>query len=352
VQENVRRRGIATRLNAPVKRLWHENGEIKGVIVGNERIPARRGVVLCCGGFEASAELQRQHWSTPPVLSAASLFNTGDGIRMAQELGAGLWHMWHFHGAYGFRLPAPDYPFGIRIRRLRNWVTGIQPRQDTKASWIIVDQRGRRFMNEYEPYMHDTNHRAMHLYDPATRTYPRIPAILVVDAAGRRFQSLAEPTWHDAATSAKYGTWTPQQFDEKILVTKGSLAEIAGTFKLDPAIFAESIARWNAACAAGADQDFGRLPGSMMPIVEPPFSAAHVWPIVSNTQGGLPHDEEQRVLNSFDEAIPRLYVAGELGSIFGHLYIAGGNLAECFIGGRIAGSNAARLEPWEERTAA
>jgi succinate dehydrogenase/fumarate reductase flavoprotein subunit len=38
-----------------------------------------------------------------------------------------------------------------------------------------------------------------------------------------------------------------------------------------------------------------------------------------------------------------LYAAGELGSAFGYLYISGGNIAECFIGGRIAGNEAAAL---------
>lgn len=83
-----------------------------------------------------------------------------------------------------------------------------------------------------------------------------------------------------------------------------------------------------------------------MPIAQPPFSAAAVWPIVSNTQGGLPHDENQQVLDSFSRPIRRLYVAGELGSVFGHLYLSGGNYSECLIGGRIAGVKASRLEPW------
>jgi predicted oxidoreductase len=63
---------------------------------------------------------------------------------------------------------------------------------------------------------------------------------------------------------------------------------------------------------------------------------------VSNTQGGPAHDERQRVLDAFGDPIPGLYAAGELGSVFGHLYMSGGNLAECFIGGRIAGREAAR----------
>jgi succinate dehydrogenase/fumarate reductase flavoprotein subunit len=46
--------------------------------------------------------------------------------------------------------------------------------------------------------------------------------------------------------------------------------------------------------------------------------------------------------------IARLYAAGELGSMFGHLYLLAGNSAECFIGGRIAGRNAAAEAPWTE----
>jgi succinate dehydrogenase/fumarate reductase flavoprotein subunit len=80
----------------------------------------------------------------------------------------------------------------------------------------------------------------------------------------------------------------------------------------------------------------------MMPIATPPFSAAAVFPIVSNTQGGLDHDADQRVLDVFGAPIPGLTVAGELGSSFGHLYMSGGNIAECFVGGRIAGETAAR----------
>ena len=48
----------------------------------------------------------------------------------------------------------------------------------------------------------------------------------------------------------------------------------------------------------------------------------------------------------FGAPIPRLYAAGELGSAFGHLYMSGGNIAECFVSGRIAGAGAAGLAEW------
>ena len=67
---------------------------------------------------------------------------------------------------------------------------------------------------------------------------------------------------------------------------------------------------------------------------------------MSNTQGGPVHDVRQRIVNVFGTAIPRLYAAGELGSAFGHLYLSGGNIAECFVSGRIAGAGAAALTDW------
>ena len=342
---HVVRRGIEVRLGTAVDRLWCDAGEIKGVRCGDAVVAARRAVVLACGGFEAAEDLQRQFWPAP-MRSAATLANTGDGIRMAQAAGAGLWHMWHSHGVYGFHHPDPGYKLGIRIRRLHNWTPGSPANRASPMSWILVDRRGRRFMNEYDPYMQDTNHRPLAHYDPATQSFPRIPAVLVVDAKGRALYTLCEPSYNDDAIAARFNKQSLEELDELVLTTRSSLAELADAFDLDREALRMAIDAWNAACAAGIDGAFGRPPASMMPIAEPPFSAAHVWPIVSNTQGGLPHDEEQRVLDAFGAPIPRLYVAGELGSVFGHLYLAGGNYSECLVGGRIAGRNAARLAPW------
>jgi len=71
------------------------------------------------------------------------------------------------------------------------------------------------------------------------------------------------------------------------------------------------------------------------------------WPIVNNTQGGPEHDVEQRVLDPMKKPILRLYVAGEISSIYGHLYLEAGNITECFVAGKIAGQNAAAEKVWE-----
>jgi succinate dehydrogenase/fumarate reductase flavoprotein subunit len=345
VHEHVLRRGIEVRVGSAVHRLWRQDDEVRGVICGDTILVAQRAVVLACGGFEASEELQCQFWPTT-MRPASTLANTGDGIRMAQEAGAGLWHMWHSHGVYGFHHPDSDYKLGIRVRRMRNWTPGTAPDRVSRMSWIIVNQRGERFMNEYDPYMQDTNHRPLALYDPTTQCCPAIPSVLVVDAQGRDLHTLCEPAYNNASIAARFNKHTVRDFDDQILVTRPSLKEIAKEFDLDSDTFTATIAEWNAACDAGADRAFGRPPRSMMPIAQPPFSAAAVWPIVSNTQGGLPHDEDQRVLDAFGRPIRRLYVAGELGSVFGHLYLSGGNYSECLIGGRIAGVKASQLEPW------
>ena len=89
------------------------------------------------------------------------------------------------------------------------------------------------------------------------------------------------------------------------------------------------------------DDEHGRPPGSMVPIASPPFYAGEIFPIVSNTQGGPRHDAQQRIIDVHGDPIPRLYAAGEMGSCFGHLYLAGGNIAECLISGWTAGRGAA-----------
>jgi succinate dehydrogenase/fumarate reductase flavoprotein subunit len=337
VLDGVRHRGITVRTSTPVAGLLPG---IAGVATADATILAARAVVLACGGFENDAAMQRQHWQIKPVLSAAVRGNTGDGVRMAQAAGAGLWHMWHFHGSYGFRHPDPAFPFGIRMKRLPDWTPGRSQRNDVRMSWILLDRAGRRFMNEYDPYLQDTGHRLLEQFDPITQSYPRIPATLILDAAGRREYALSAPTWHDREVAARFAAADGAAFDERILVRADTLEELAAALELPPAAMADTVAAWNAACAAGVDA-FERPPGSMMPIREKPFFGAKVWPIVSNTQGGPVHDQHQRVLDAFGRPIPRLFVAGELGSVFGHLYMSGGNLAECFIGGRIAGLGAA-----------
>ena len=255
--------------------------------------------------------------------------------------------MWNYHGVYGFTHPAPDYPYGLRPNSLPDWVPGKPPRNDVKMPWIIVDRSGRRYMNEYPPYMQDTAARPMSLYDTHTQSYPRIPSFVVLDDPARWAWPLCSPTFNDRGFSFEYSEESLRALEDRIITKANTLGELASKMKVDEAVLKETVDGWNAMCDVGHDDAFQRPPPSMMKIEKPPFYCAEVWPICSNTHGGPVHNVHQQVLNAFDEPIPRLYAAGELGGVFGHLYLGGGNMAECFVGGWTAGRHAAALQPWD-----
>ena len=120
-----RRERITVATGRGASRLERGSNDVDAVLLENgERIAARAGIVLACGGFEADTNMQAQYWPGGPALNAAYRHNTGDGIRMAQAVGADLWHMWHYHGAYGFPSPDPAYPYGVRVKRLPDWRPG------------------------------------------------------------------------------------------------------------------------------------------------------------------------------------------------------------------------------------
>ncbi|MEM7406344.1 MAG: FAD-dependent oxidoreductase [Pseudomonadota bacterium] len=345
--EALRDRAIELRLSCPAERLVADPGKVvRGVDVVWDgqlvSIHANRGVVLACGGFEASSELQAQFWQGKPVLPSVHRGNTGDGIRMAQDLGASLWHMWHYHGSYGFRHTDPDYDFGIRTKKLPDYVVGEPVREGVTVPWILLDKRGHRFMNEHEPYLSDTGHRPLERFDPVTQDFPRIPCWMLLDDAGRQRFPLGQPCWNDDRVAYSWSSDNSKEIENGILRECASLNDVARCLRVETPAIEASVNAWNTAVDNGADTAFGRPAQAMLPIRTPPYYVAEIWPIVSNTQGGPVHDARQRVINAFGEPIERLYVAGELGSVFGHLYASGGNLAECFVGGRTAGTEAAR----------
>jgi succinate dehydrogenase/fumarate reductase flavoprotein subunit len=354
MEDNLASRAIEARVSSPVQRLFADGtGTVLGVAYegpqGPRTLRARRAVVLACGGFEGDGAMQRQYWQAKPVLSAAFRGNTGDGIRMAQALGADLWHMWHYHGSYGFRLPDPAYPFAVRTKRLPDWLPGEGPPPEVKMPWILLDKSGRRFMNEYEPYLQDTGARPFDRFLPETQEYAAIPCWFVADEVGRELYSFGRPTYHERGLAFDWSADNLSEVELGVLGRAEDLTALATALGIDADGLCHAIEKWNSACLDGLDGDFGRPASSMVPIAAPPYYYAQVWPVVSNTQGGPVHDARQRIIDVFGAPIPRLYAAGELGSVFGHLYMSGGNLAECFVGGQIAGRAAAEEVAMDER---
>lgn len=352
LHDNIRARDIEVRLETAAQRLiTGSDGSVLGLTVNQHgqvrHIGARKGVILATGGFEADPVMQRKYWQIRPVMASATRANTGDGIRMAQAAGADLWHMWHFHGSYGFRHVDENYPFALRVKRLPDWTPEVNT-PEVAMSWIMLNKHGKRFMNEYHPYFQDTGHRPLDQFDPATQNFPNIPAFLIVDDEGRKRYPLGQAVLNDRAI-APY-IWSDDNLKEVengILQKADSIDALAELIGADATTVRASLERWNQQCKLGHDEDFARPGSSMLPVKTAPFYVGRLWPLVNNTQGGPAHDAQQRVLNPFNEAIPRLYTAGELGSIWGFLYLGAGNLAECFITGQAAGNHAAGLSPWE-----
>lgn len=258
---------------------------------------------------------------------------------MAQKAGAALWHMWHVHGSYGFRVP--EMPVAIRTP-----FGGLRD-EYRKMPWIAVDRFGRRFMNEWPPACADTPIRELEYYNANIQDYPRVPCYLIFDEEGRKLGSIASPKFNDAELSRF--SWSDDnlaELEKGYIYRSDTIEGIAQHWNLSPKALCETVKRWNAWCEEASDEEHGRPSGTMMPLENPPFYSIDAWPIISNTQGGPVYDDQWRVLDPYDQPIPRLYEAGELGAIWGHLYMLSGNIAECFIGGWVAGCTAAAEERW------
>jgi succinate dehydrogenase/fumarate reductase flavoprotein subunit len=101
--DNVERRGIEVMTSTPAKELiTNEKGEVIGVVAEREgrviSIKAKRAVVLTCGGFEYNDAMKDAYLPLTPIYPIGTPGNTGDGLIMAQKVGAALWHMNQFYG--------------------------------------------------------------------------------------------------------------------------------------------------------------------------------------------------------------------------------------------------------------
>lgn len=369
LEDNVAARGIRVLFNAAAERLLTGPDRavrgLRATIDGRVRhVKARKAVIMACGGFEASEEMKRQYFQAMPVLTGSFRGNTGDGIRMCQAVGADLWHMWHYHGPYGLKHPDPAYPFGFYLKAVPMWTPGHPGRVSdlgvtdaagkpmsqkalARMAWIVVDQTGRRFMDEYPPYPGDTGVRPFDAFDPKTQSFPRIPGFMIFDEEGRRMYPLGRAVHNDPEARYEWSPDNSKEIELGIFESADTIEALATKMGVPPARLAATVARWNEMVERGHDEDHGRMPDTMVPIRTPPYYFGRVYPIVINTQGGPRRNVRQEVVDPFGAPIPRLYAAGELGSVFGHIYMGGGNLAECFVGGWTAGRNAAALADWE-----
>lgn len=283
-------------------------------------IAARNGVILTCGGFENNDAMKADYLNIPVSRPLGTVWNRGDGIRMAQEINADLWHM-NCYEVYpgtlcGPRIDPEVCPHGVQV------VGTTRSFGFEGGSFVLVGADGRRFLNE------TGSHRHGHHYYAGEWKVPQITstAYLVFDSA--KMDEISTLRWNDGV--------------EECIVSADSIEELAVALGLaDPSILATTVERFNAFAEAGEDLAFERSAQTMAPVAQAPFYGIPMIPNVLNTQGGPRRNADAHIVDTAGNPIPHLYSAGELGGLTGRDYQGATNIAECLVFGRIAGTNAA-----------
>lgn len=304
---------------------------------------ANKGVVLASGSFGANREMARRYnrllyWTQTVsekmnVSSFATPNNTGDGIRMAMEVGAGLAlcdstvtsNMIETGGVGSGHI---NDEMGLDYHNPYN-STAIPGR-------ILVNSSGRRFVQEDAlwGYVNKAVYQEAIRCDWTAETEPKI--WFIQDAKWAEYDGIVCGTkLGNPALASRF----------KSADTLEELAEMIGVPAKN---LADTVARWNESCKAGVDEEFKRR-ADMETIEVGPFNAYPVAPVDSGSFGGVDTDIDTRVLDVDGNVIPRLFAAGTVmsGTWCGQFYAScGWAILGTVHWGRKAGVKSAALEPW------
>jgi succinate dehydrogenase/fumarate reductase flavoprotein subunit len=353
MQTQLEKRDIKVLYETPATELIQDvdNREIKGVYATrkgkNIAIKAKKGVILCTGGFEFNEEMKANYLRPFPLKFSGWPYNTGDGIKMAQRAGADLWHM------------------NTIVGYLNIWVP------EYKVAWLLifgkgiwVNKYGRRYTDE-GINIKGHNWWLKHCdYDLEEPGYTGVPTYMIFDETIRR----QGPISANSATGGGYllgiqsfpvelggcpEGWSQdnmREIEKGWIKTAGTVEELGRIIggKMDPVVLKETVEKYNEYCNQGHDPEFGRITQSLKPLVTPPFYACPLYPGGINTCGGPRRNAYGQVLDPYKTPIPRLFSAGEMGSICGNVYAFGGlDAGEMLASGRLAGKSASALKDWE-----
>jgi tricarballylate dehydrogenase len=289
-------------------------------------LPAK-AVVLAAGGFEANAEWRTRYlgpgWELAKV--RGSRCNTGDGLRMALEIGAMACGNWSGCHSASWDLGAPD------VNELAH---GAVFKRDDFLYGIMVNARGERFVDE------GADIRAL--------TYAKMGRAILAQPGQVAWQIFDRKTahlLHDEYRAAP-------SFGLRAETLAGLAGELHGT---DCDAFLATVEHFNRAVQRDVPFDPGRKDGRgtvglavpksnwATAIDEPPFEAYPVTCGITFTFGGVRVEPSMQVMDVDGAAIPALYAAGELvGGLFYFNYPGGSGLMAAAVFGRIAGQSAAQ----------
>ncbi len=289
--------------------LVKDGDKVDGVKVtlpdGSKKTITAKAVILATGGFGASKELIEKY---RPDLEDYNTTNqpgaTGDGIKLAEGVGAGLVDMNQIQ-VHPTVNQDTDHAFLI----------GEATRGEGA---ILVNFDGKRFVNELDTRKNVTN---------AINTLPQKSAYLIFDTEIRAHVKAIE------------------FYDHIGLVTHGdTIEELAKNIKVDPKNLSQTVATWNKDVAAKKDNSFNRSTGMDRDISKAPFFAIHIAPAVHYTMGGVRINPKAQVLSENGNPIPGLFAGGEVaGGLHGNNRIGGNSIAETVVFGRQAAEQAVKF---------
>ena len=300
-------------------KLLREDGRISGVRVkeksGQERVIKAGAMVIATGGFGANPEMVKKYMGpgATNLVHRGSPFNTGDGLRMAEAVGATLDWMDEYHGGlihYGYR----KYPQEGATRGMRS--------VKTYEACILINKEGRRFIDEGE--------------NTSDKTYAKFGKII----------ALTQP---DGIAYAVGDAQSRSQIDamysgpEKEPVEAATLEALAARLGLPVLTFAMTVADFNANVKDGKALSLTPPKTNFAQKIESgPFYAYKVTGGFTFSFGGLRAKKTGEVLDEHRQVIPGLFAVGEIvtGIFYGN-YAAGSSLARCAVFGRIVGFQAA-----------
>ncbi|MBU5675941.1 flavocytochrome c [Alkaliphilus sp. MSJ-5] len=288
--------------------LTDESGKVNGVRAvdkdGNEIIfKANKGVIVATGGFGSSLEMRKKY--NPEYderyMSTDQPGSTGDGIVMAEELGAALIGMENIQ----------TYPTCSPVTGVLSYVA------DTRFDGaVLVNKEGNRFVEELD--RRDVISKAI---------------LSQTDGMGYLI-------WDTTVKNKSHMDNYMKEFDQLVkqgtLIKADTIEEAAKFFDINVDQLKETIAKYNEYATNGKDEDFNRR-GEIIGLTEAPYYIQKVVPSVHHTMGGLKIDTEARVINNEGNPIPGLFAAGEVtGGIHGTNRLGGNAITDIVVFGRIA----------------
>jgi len=324
------KRGIEIRYRTRALSLLHDGVRVSGVRVrhdGAESELRSKSVVLACGGFESNSEWRTRYLG--PGLDLAKVrgtrFNTGDGIRMAMDIGASPCGNWSGCHAVQWEMNAPE--FG-------DLAVGDQFQKHSYPFAILVNAIGKRFVDEGADFRNYT-------YAKYGRVVLEQPGQFAWQIFDQKVKHLQRDEYKIRQITKVVGN-TIEEFAHKL---EGVNAEQ----------FLKTIAEYNKAVRSDIPfnpnvKDGRRTEGLAInksnwanTIDQPPFEGYAVTCGLTFTFGGLRITTDGEVLNTDYQPIRGLYAAGELvGGLFYFNYPGGSGLTSGAVFGRIAGTSAAR----------